>query len=129
MIEAAAPPTHFRRCSSKALVLVNDARAALGMRPLVEWFKGYRHQADCCPISFALAGDETTIPLIDGVTALFPLADTAKKVAAAWGRAAEGDDGRQVVLPFAIARFTRLFDDGYYPTLTKPIVPERLVAA
>ena len=126
----AASKIQLARMATKALSLVNDARAALGMRRLHEWFKGYRHQADCCPVSFALTtGGENTAPLIDGTTALFSDQEVARKVAAAWGREPADDYGCKVVLPFAIVRFIDLFDQGHYPALTKSVVPERSAAA
>lgn len=131
-LEAVSKAT-LARISSTALALVNDARTALGMRPLFAWFKGYRHQADRCPVAYALAtGDESTIPLVDGTTLLFGgdwYANSAAIVAAAWGRKPEGERGEQVVLPFEVASFVRLFDQGHYPELTKPVVPETKAVA
>jgi hypothetical protein len=111
--------------SELALSLVNDAREALDMRRLFAWFKGYRHQADCCPVAYALASgsDESSIPLVNGVTILFRDSANAANVAEAWGRQPDSADHRLVVLPFAIARFTRLFDEGHYPLITKSAMP------
>lgn len=99
------------------LRLVNLAREALDMQPLVDLPLGEMCDADACPLYHALPGVRT----MDPEHPLFWPSldqDAEAKVAAAWG--VELDEEEEVPMPAAFGWFIDEFDNGRLPQYALP---------
>lgn len=96
----------------RVLELINQARKALGYRPLKKLRKGIQGEPNACPLFHS-------IPYAKKVGELYiemRSQESAKKIAGAWKDICV--DGT-VVLPGVLQGFISKFDDGKYPELVK----------